>query len=237
VDNSNDKPIGSMDVNNQLQQWNHRLKQVTSQIVHLEQHKSRIETEIERLKDLLVQSKGEGVPLSDEKIKERTEEADHNKAQETEKQPTGTILIVDDVKMMRMTLSRALRLGGYRVVQTENGTQALDVLLSGRIPIQVQNKTQMVNVGGKAQMVNVGGEESIDLVIADITMPDMDGLELVQRMRSNTKTADLPVLICTISRKKDHIMRAAQLGVKGFLVKPISQKLVLEKVEKILNEQ
>ena len=228
MDNSNDKPIGSMDVNNQLQQWNHRLKQVTSQIVHLEQHKSRIETEIERLKDLLVQSKGEGVPLSDEKIKERTEEADHNKAQETEKQPTGTILIVDDVKMMRMTLSRALRLGGYRVVQTENGTQALDVLLSGRIPIQVQNKTQMVNVGG---------EESIDLAIIDITMPDMDGLELVQRIRSNTKTADLPVLICTISRKKDHIMRAAQLGVKGFLVKPISPKLVLAKVDKIFNGQ
>ena len=120
-------------------------------------------------------------------------------------------------------------------METENGTQALDVLLRGRIPIQVQDKTQAVNVGGKTQMVNVGGEESIDLVIADITMPDMDGLELVQRIRSNTKTADLPVVICTVSRKKDHIIRAARLGVKGFLVKPISPKVVLAKVDKILN--
>ncbi|MCH8294464.1 response regulator [Candidatus Poribacteria bacterium] len=137
--------------------------------------------------------------------------------------------------MMRMTLSRTLRSGGYRVVETGNGRQALDVLWNGPSSVQVQNKTQMVNVGGKAQMVNMGGEESIDLAIIDITMIEMDGLELVQRIRSNTKTADLPVLICTISRKKDHIIRAAQLGVKGFLVKPISPKLVLAKVDKILN--
>ena len=218
MNNTNDKPIASTNPTVQMESLRHRLKQVTSQIVRLEQHKFQIETEIKRLEDLPVQSKGEGVPLSDEKIKEGTEE--------TEEQPSATILIVDDVKMMRMTMSRTLRSGGYRVVQTENGTQALDVLLSGRIPIQVQNKTQMVNVGG---------EESIDLVIADITMSDMDGLELVQRIRSNTKTADLPVVICTVSRKKDHIIRAARLGVKGFLVKPISPKVVLAKVDKILN--
>ncbi len=227
MNNTNDKPIASTNPTVQMESLRHRLKQVTSQIVRLEQHKFQIETEIKRLEDLPVQSKGEGVPLSDEKIKEGTEE--------TEEQPSATILIVDDVKMMRMTLSRTLRSSGYRVVETENGTQALDVLLRGRIPIQVQDKTQAVNVGGKTQMVNVGGEESIDLVIADITMSDMDGLELVQRIRSNTKTADLPVVICTVSRKKDHIIRAARLGVKGFLVKPISPKVVLAKVDKILN--
>ena len=48
MDNRNDKPTGSMDVNTQLQQWNHRLKQVISQIVRLEQQKSWIETEIRK---------------------------------------------------------------------------------------------------------------------------------------------------------------------------------------------
>ena len=100
MSNTNDKPIASTNPTVQMESLRHRLKQVTSQIVSLEQHKSRIETEIKRLEDLPVQSKGEGVPLSDEKIKERTEE--------TEEQSSAIILIVDDVKMMRMTLSRTL---------------------------------------------------------------------------------------------------------------------------------
>ena len=109
----------------------------------------------------------------------------------------------------------------------ENGTEALKMLSRGCTPVEVTDSTQMVNSRG---------EKSIDLAIIDITMPDMDGLELVQRIRSNTKIVHLPVLMCTASRRKDDIMRAARLGVKGFLVKPISRELLLAKVDKILKK-
>ena len=113
----------------------------------------------------------------------------------------GVVLVVDGVKLMRMSLCRVLRSAGHRVFEAEDGTEALAML-----PYQ-----------------------DMDLVIADIRIPDMNGLEMVQQIRVNPKTANIPVLMCTATKRKSDIVQAARLGIQGFLMKPVSPASLLLK--------
>lgn len=115
-------------------------------------------------------------------------------------------MVVDDTRLMRRLLRGILESAGYGVVEAESGAKALDALKSGLV----------------------------DLVITDLQMPDMDGLELVHRIRSHPRTADLPALICTASKEAADVKDAARLGVQGFLTKPVVKDAVLEKVTQAL---
>jgi two-component system chemotaxis response regulator CheY len=119
----------------------------------------------------------------------------------------GNVLVVDDTRLMRRLLRGILESAGYGVVEAESGARAIDALRS----------------------------ESVDLVITDIEMPDMDGLEMIRRIRSHPRTADLPALICTASKEAADVKDAARLGVRGFLTKPVVKDAVLEKVAQALN--
>ena len=120
----------------------------------------------------------------------------------------GTVLIVDDARVLRMSMGRALQSVGYAVQEADDGTQALEML----------------------------EEHVIDLIIADINMKYMSGLEMLQRVRANPKTADVPVVMCTISNQKKDVLRAANLGIKGFLLKPVKLQAVVTKVNEILGD-
>jgi len=62
-------------------------------------------------------------------------------------------------------------------------------------------------------------------------------MELAYPEQAPPETADLPVIICTVSRRKDKIARVAKLGVHGFLVKPVEKKALLAKVAEILGHK
>ena len=136
------------------------------------------------------------------------EDSDEN-SQETSEHSLPAVLVVDDVTVIRMSLRRVLESSGYVVEEADDGSTALEILQ----------------------------EKTVDLVIADINMKYMDGLEMVERIRGNTKTADLPVLMCTISNQKKEVLRAIRLGVQGFLIKPVKPQVVLEKVNEILSSE
>lgn len=180
-------------------------KEIISEIDGLEEEKAKIEKELEELgitNDRLVF-------WLNEETGEQEEDADAKEVQETGEQPTGAVLIVDDIKMTRMILRRVLESEGYEVIEAERATQALDLLK----------------------------DEVVELIISDISMPGMDGLQMVQRIRSNPKTADLPVVMCTVSKRKTDISHAVELGVKGFLVKPVAKEALLAKVAEILERK
>ncbi|MCZ6680548.1 MAG: response regulator [Candidatus Poribacteria bacterium] len=117
----------------------------------------------------------------------------------------GTVLVVDDIRLMRLSISRVLKDAGYTVLGAETAARAFRV---------IQN-------------------EDVDLLIADIKMPKVSGLELVQKIRADAKNADLPVLMCTSSKRKEDLLSAVRLGVQGFLIKPISPVELLEQLDKI----
>ena len=202
-----------------------RWKNVTSEMGRLEKEKTQIEEKIKNIKASLVvhleeekakiEEKMKGIEgssdrgamsLEAESVGEQQRGIGLRGPQEAEPPSKGTVLIVDDTMVARMILRRALGSDGYMVLEAENGTKALDVLKY----------------------------HCTDLVISDIRMPDMGGLELVRRIRSSAKTAHLPVLMCTASNDESDVVRAARLGIQGFLVKPIAPDVLRAKVRELL---
>ncbi len=117
-----------------------------------------------------------------------------------------TILVVDDYSVTIRVLSTQLRKGGYDVVTASNGSEALSQL----------------------------EQQKIDLAIVDIAMPDMDGITLLEQVRSNQRLAGLPIVMLTASVLDDDRLRALKAGASGFLTKPVSSWELLDIVNRQL---
>ena len=114
------------------------------------------------------------------------------------------ILVVEDNLDLRELLCSALSENGYRAIGAENGEQALSVL-SGTV---------------------------IDLVVADIMMPKMDGFELTKNLRE--ANIFCPLLIVTAREDYDSLQRAFALGADDYMVKPLNVKELLVRVKALL---
>jgi two-component system chemotaxis response regulator CheY len=67
-------------------------------------------------------------------------------------------------------------------------------------------------------------------------MPNMDGLTLLRKIRSNEKLKHLPVLMVTAEAKKENIIAAAQAGASGYIVKPFTAAVLAEKIDRIFEK-
>jgi len=118
-----------------------------------------------------------------------------------------TILIVDDSATMRSLLVATLEtLGQLAIVQASNGFEALRML----------------------------PREQIDLVLTDINMPDINGLELLSFIRSNPIYQDLPVVVISTEGSRKDIEKGLALGANEYLVKPFHPDQLLKIVKKFL---
>lgn len=120
-----------------------------------------------------------------------------------------SILIVDDNELSAKIIEVNLRKKRLETLYASNGKEALEIL----------------EARGDVQMV-----------IADIVMPEMDGLELLERIRCSADFSDMPVVLCSSAADEDNVRRAAQLGCRHYLVKPVQPTLLLDKVLGILKE-
>jgi CheY-like chemotaxis protein len=118
------------------------------------------------------------------------------------------ILIVEDNDISAGILESNLQQRHYETVVASTGTEALKML-----------ETYW----------------DIGLVIADIMVPEMDGLELVRHMREDPIWQDMPVIICTSLADSEHVGIAAKLGCRHYLLKPIDRVKLLMMVEKLLS--
>lgn len=118
-------------------------------------------------------------------------------------------LVVDDFSTMRRIVRNLLKeLGFHNVEEAEDGAVALARLKSG----------------------------GIDFVVTDWNMPNMDGLTLLQTIRSTPALKHLPVLMITAEAKKENIIAAAQAGASGYIVKPFTSATLAEKLQKIFEK-
>lgn len=121
-----------------------------------------------------------------------------------------TVLVVDDFATMRRIIRNILRdLEFKKILEAEDGTAAIDIL-----------KTQKV-----------------DLIISDWNMPKMSGLELLQWVRSNEDTKDLPFLMITAEAQKENVIKAVKAKVSNYIVKPFTAQTLAEKLEKIIPKE
>lgn len=116
-------------------------------------------------------------------------------------------LVVDDFSTMRRIVRNLLKeLGFSNVEEAEDGVIALRKLREG----------------------------NFDFVVSDWNMPNMDGLTMLQNIRSDEALKDIPVLMVTAEAKKENIIAAAQAGASGYIVKPFTAATLDEKLNKIL---
>ena len=123
--------------------------------------------------------------------------------------PKMKILVVDDFSTMRRIVRNLLKeLGFANVEEAEDGAVALQRLQEG----------------------------GFDFVVTDWNMPNMDGLQLLQTIRSTPSLQHLPVLMITAEAKKENIIAAAQAGASGYIVKPFTAATLAEKLQKIFDK-
>ena len=118
-------------------------------------------------------------------------------------------LIVDDFSTMRRIVRGLLKeMGCANADEAEDGVVALNLL--------------------KAQ--------KFDFVVTDINMPNMNGFELLAAIKKDDTLKHLPVLMVTAEARKEDIVRAAQEGAAGYIVKPFTKATLEEKVQKIMQK-
>ena len=118
-------------------------------------------------------------------------------------QKSPRILIVDDLSSARKVLGRLLSSLGYdNQIMAANGAEALQAL----------------------------EQNSVDLIISDWVMPEMDGIELLKEIRN--RGFNLPFLMITSEAKKDRVTAALEAGVTDYICKPLDSKTLGEKVIK-----
>lgn len=118
------------------------------------------------------------------------------------------ILIVDDDTNNQRILSYTLRKAGYEVSVAANGVEGLDTLANA----------------------------PIDLAIVDLAMPVMDGLTMLRTMRNSPTPCDIPVIMLTASGDDSVRMAVEAESVNGYLTKPSSSRILLEKIRQILGD-
>lgn len=123
-----------------------------------------------------------------------------------------TALIVDDSSVMRKIVERSLRQAGIeleKVVEASNGAEAL-AALSTCTP---------------------------DLILCDINMPVMDGLEFVREAHKLDSTKDIPIVMITTEGSESHVVQALTAGARGYIRKPFTPDQVKEHVLPVLGKK
>jgi two-component system chemotaxis response regulator CheY len=118
-------------------------------------------------------------------------------------------LIVDDFSTMRRIVRGLLKEIGYNnAEEAEDGAVALSMLKNAKF----------------------------DFVVSDINMPNMTGFDLLSAIKKDDTLKHLPVLMVTAEARKEDIVRAAQEGAAGYIVKPFTKATLEEKVQKIMQK-
>jgi len=118
------------------------------------------------------------------------------------------ILVVDDCQTTRKILSMYLKSKGFEVVSAENGLDAIEKLAS----------------------------HTVNLIMSDLNMPYMDGIELVKTLKSDPTLSHIPVLMVTTEADPEERQKAMEAGANAYLVKPVTAETVSSNIKDIIKK-
>src|SRR4051812_29895197 len=119
---------------------------------------------------------------------------------------SGKVLVVDDSLLVRQQVGRTLMTGGFTIVEAKDGVDALQQL--------VENP-------------------DVKLVVCDVNMPRMNGIEFLETLRNEAKNAGISVVMLTTEGQIELIQRAKSLGARAWIVKPFKPDLLLAAAKKL----
>lgn len=121
----------------------------------------------------------------------------------------GHILVVDDLRTNRLKLSLGLKQQGHTVAEAENGRLALEMLHA----------------------------QAFDLVLLDILMPEMDGYEVLERMKNDPTLRDVPVIVISAQDELESVVRGIELGAEDYLPKSFDPILLKARIDACLEKK
>jgi two-component system chemotaxis response regulator CheY len=116
------------------------------------------------------------------------------------------IITIDDAATMRKMISFTLKGAGHEVIEASDGVEALGIMR----------------------------QSSVDMVITDVNMPRMDGLELTRQLRAQPAFARTPIILLTTESDPAKKLQGRAAGATGWIVKPFNQDQLLAIVSKVL---
>jgi len=119
------------------------------------------------------------------------------------------VLSVDDSRTIRMIVGKAFRPYDCQMVEACNGEEGLAT----------------------------AAREKPDLIILDVTMPVMDGVTMLTKLKEDATLKSIPVIMLTAESGRDNVLQIAKLGVRDYLVKPFKEDQLIEKAGKIITLQ
>ena len=119
------------------------------------------------------------------------------------------ILTVDDSKTVRIIVKKAFKAFDVTVVEAGNGAEGLATAT----------------------------KEKPDLILLDVTMPVMDGLEMLSQLKANEDLKPIPVVMLTAEGGSENIAKSGKLGARDYLVKPFTEAVLIEKCSRIVTLQ
>jgi two-component system chemotaxis response regulator CheY len=120
---------------------------------------------------------------------------------------TAKVLVVDDSLMVRQQVRSTLSQAGFEIVEAHDGLDALEKL---------------------------SGAPDLALIVLDVNMPAMNGIELLRRLRGDVRSAKVPVIMLTTEGHPQLMQEAKALGAKGWIIKPFKPDLLVAAVSKLV---
>jgi two-component system cell cycle response regulator len=117
------------------------------------------------------------------------------------------ILTVDDAKTVRIIIKKAFRSYDCEIIEAVNGVEGLAI----------------------------AAKHMPDLILLDITMPVMDGIEMLTRLKADPQLKGIPVMMLTAEGGRDNVLKIAKLGVRDYIIKPFKEDTLIEKIGRILD--
>jgi two-component system chemotaxis response regulator CheY len=117
-----------------------------------------------------------------------------------------TILVAEDSASVRKFISLALKIKGYTIIPTSDGMEALEML----------------------------PKQTIDLLITDLNMPNVDGIKLIKTIRQDPLYENLPIIILSSLSKDEDINTGLGAGANSYLIKPFNTKKIQYEVAKYI---
>lgn len=117
------------------------------------------------------------------------------------------VLTVDDSKTVRIIVRKAFKPYDCEILEAGNGVEGL----------------------------SVAAKESPDLILLDVTMPVMDGVEMLTKLKSDPALKGIPVMMLTAEGGRDNVMKIAKIGVRDYVVKPFKEEVLIEKCGRIID--
>src|ERR1043165_6991663 len=117
------------------------------------------------------------------------------------------VLTVDDSKTVRIIVKKAFKAFDAEIFEGANGVEGLAI----------------------------AAKETPDLILLDVTMPVMDGVEMLTKLKADPALKAIPVVMLTAEGGRDNVLKIAKIGVRDYLVKPFKEEILVEKCSRVVD--